>query len=569
MRTRYEQYCMSIMFEICFYKLPGQKGLGGLEYLIDSVTQSEPEREAPWQGLLGRLYMLDRLLEEYVSEFTVESNEHNDHAEATILDEAQNYDRVFSILNFCILLMSHTHSKVSKMARRVFFLLAKLQAHSRTVLKDISDLLDDVNVNIRTHLRRKLWRVAEEYSHLQRDKLDESGIIQFEPDGPVPPCSTPIISESSTPRSTSPVTINGTMAPGHPNITVHNIMMGQLVGSTAPPNSPNQKLKKGKRTCSVHDENLSVDDVNVLERVVAPDVIFRVHSPSYRLSPQGQSSSDLDRSPRIHHRESRVEVADACVATSPRLRQRNVRRSLTTVVVNNDEDNGSVEDNEDEEDQELCEESNQLPHNTSADVKDCCAPDTLKPLLFNDEAAYNTVDESDIHPEGIQIIHKRKNRTPRLKRKQRLSDERSRSTAESKTAVNESSDALNVETSDITVDTELPIDTVDCDATVPSPPHDLVKQSTHTETQTQDTREDAGTQTDDDDLSSTNATINSTHAALYTEDLSDITLSHSGDDKVTFRDEIARASPSHSGHSECSIISIIEYLPFNCLIFML
>jgi hypothetical protein len=217
---------------------------------------------------------------------------------------------------------------------------------------------------------------------------------------------------------------------------------------------------------------------------------------------------------------------------------------LAAIVVENTEDDGNVEDNEDDE-EEFCEdETDQIP----VDEKDCCTqvlPETLEPFVFNEEAAYSTVDDSDTHPEGIQIIHKRKNRTPRLKRKQRLSDERTRAATETKAVEQEKAEVSG--DNDAVSETEVTND-------VPSPRHQLI---THRQsTQTEDMREDAGTQTDDDELSSANATINSTHSALNTEDLSDLALSNSGDDKVTFKEEVASASPKHSGHS--------EYTDLNC-----
>ena len=68
-------------------------------------------------------------------------------------------------------------------------------------MKEISDLLDDMEMNVQVHIKKKLLKQAEEYHVAQQVMGVVSGLSD-----PIPPCSTPEpeVSGSLTPQSGSP-----------------------------------------------------------------------------------------------------------------------------------------------------------------------------------------------------------------------------------------------------------------------------------------------------------------------------------------------------------------------------
>ena len=206
-----------------------------------------------------------------------------------------NYDRVFAVLKFSVPVMNNNHSKVAKMARRVFFMVSRLQAHLRTVFKQINDLLDVQEMNVQVHMKRKLLRVAEEY-HLAQ----QMGAHRDDMDEPIPPFTTPIISASSTPRSSSPVNSAGP----HINVTVHNFVTGNLIipsATPAPPNSPAPKSQQRRQ-----EQEHAADDVHPSSRddheADGASVSGSVssHDPSGPLTPP----------PTPHHRPSTLPISN-------------------------------------------------------------------------------------------------------------------------------------------------------------------------------------------------------------------------------------------------------------------
>lgn len=60
----------------------GNEGLDGLNYVLKCVTEDYDKDSVTWQWLLGRLYVLDRLLEEFPTEFVPRPEEARDAAGA-------------------------------------------------------------------------------------------------------------------------------------------------------------------------------------------------------------------------------------------------------------------------------------------------------------------------------------------------------------------------------------------------------------------------------------------------------------------------------------------------------
>lgn len=129
-----------------------------------------------WQWILGRFCMLERLLEEYCHEFTVILSPLPPDSDAFPSSDwvasSTNYSRAFSVLRFCTFHMSFAHIKVSKMARRVFYCIARLQLPQGLVFERVFSLLQDVDSAIQGHMKRKLYALMEDYRVVQNGKSE-------------------------------------------------------------------------------------------------------------------------------------------------------------------------------------------------------------------------------------------------------------------------------------------------------------------------------------------------------------------------------------------------------------
>ncbi|ELU13287.1 hypothetical protein CAPTEDRAFT_184398 [Capitella teleta] len=240
---------------------PGTFDLGGVCYLLSCICQSFEVTSVQWQWLLGRFYMLDVLLDGNVSEFIIRPQEDGNY---------ENYDRVFTILRFCVPAMNYGHQKVDRMARRVFYLLSKLQVQSTSIFKEIVDeILDDTNIHVQVYMRRKLLKVLSE----SQDGKEADGS----------PFITPIVSAASTPRCNSPVAAS----PPPPSWIPE-----------APPNTPNYKRMKSSHSA----QTLAFSDLDAASAL-------GLNVPCDASTPDAS---------RMHkHSSMVVQVSDAC--TSPTL----------------------------------------------------------------------------------------------------------------------------------------------------------------------------------------------------------------------------------------------------------
>jgi hypothetical protein len=271
---------------------PGNFDLGGVGYLLMCITQEYDTASVQWQWLLGRFYMLDVLMDDNVNEFVIRPNDSSTHGAHFV-----NYERVFSILRFCVPAMTFGHQKVDRMARRVFYILTKLQVHLPSIFKEILDeILDDTNVHVVAHLRRKLLQVLTE-SQKGKESVSEHAS----------PFETPVISATSTPRCNSPVV---------PNSPSHHAPSWM---PEVPPNTPNTK-----RTKTSHAVQTSALAVDTEHEVLAQPLMDEASALSPAMpSPTDASTPDTSRMHK--HSSILVQVSDACIATSPTLPIRGLR----------------------------------------------------------------------------------------------------------------------------------------------------------------------------------------------------------------------------------------------------
>jgi hypothetical protein len=252
--------------------------LGGIDFLIKCIIDNKLDdmpTSVHWQWLLGRLYMLDRLLEEHSSEFEATARVVSSSSVTT--EPRSNHDRSFSVLQFGALHMSFAHAKVAKMVHRVFYNIAALQAQvgGMAVVERICALLHDIDPHVRQHMRYRLQKVAIDYSTAAQtlngsSKYGESNPVVF------------FVSAQTTPSLE--------MLADSSNDVKHTVSVSDVTGSD--------------EVCYMSSDCASEDTAS---NQVTNTVIFRP-VPSIKRDP-----------PDIVSIGGHVQMVDACVATSPSL----------------------------------------------------------------------------------------------------------------------------------------------------------------------------------------------------------------------------------------------------------
>ena len=236
--------------------------MDGLQYVLKCVTEQYEVEQVQWQWLLGRLYVIDRFLEEFPSDFLPQEAEHSGAAAADsdvpdaagaaapgendVNEEAHDCHRLLSVAHFSVKAVCNAHTRIARMARRVFLLSAKLGAHLEGIVKEMEDLLSTIDSASVISVKRKLARIVSDF-HISEKIVQElqhgTGKSRRHKHRVSSPLDTPRDSPVSSPRCTSPVTVLSD-APSDVSIS-----QGGRGIPCCPPNTPiHRKRKKNRRS---------------------------------------------------------------------------------------------------------------------------------------------------------------------------------------------------------------------------------------------------------------------------------------------------------------------------------
>lgn len=165
----------------------GALGLGGIDYLLQCIVESEENSAAiQWQGLLGRLYMLDQLIQERGVDFKATQRIDGSSPAHVTTEPHGCYSRTILVLRFVARHISFPHAKAAKLAHCVFCRAATLQVAvgGMAIVEQACSLLDSVDSHIQMRIRRKLQSVAGDYSS---DKAASSMSAELMPSANVDP----------------------------------------------------------------------------------------------------------------------------------------------------------------------------------------------------------------------------------------------------------------------------------------------------------------------------------------------------------------------------------------------
>lgn len=174
-----------------YFCIAGTLGLGGVQFIVDSVVEDYDPAVVQWQWLLGRLCMLDRLVEEFPLEFTVAASESGDPVD---------WRRSKAIVKFSLKAAQNTHNRISKVAVRVFLITARSAVQNIEVYKQIQNMIQDIVLDhsLLVKLKKKLMLMSEE------NRLLSPAPSVYGGDALLVPASTAIDSPYDTPRTVSP-----------------------------------------------------------------------------------------------------------------------------------------------------------------------------------------------------------------------------------------------------------------------------------------------------------------------------------------------------------------------------
>jgi len=126
-------------------------GLGGVEYLLHIVLEERDLHSVSWQWIMGRLVLLERMIQEIPEDFSLE----NKNAQI-------NFNRLMMIIDFTFQNLSSSHSNVSKTARKVFILAARNTVCDNTTFDQVWDLTGALDRTLQMRIRKQLTSAIEE-----------------------------------------------------------------------------------------------------------------------------------------------------------------------------------------------------------------------------------------------------------------------------------------------------------------------------------------------------------------------------------------------------------------------
>jgi hypothetical protein len=146
----------------------------GVDYILKCILKDYSEHNVHWQWLLGRLYMIDRLIDRYPTHFILRHHGSDQEGEEKI---PGNCDRLLPVLKFALKEVNNTHTKIGKVARRVFIVSVRLTVHVPYIFNQIEGMLSSLDRSLHIRMKRRLSVVANEFTVAQQVAL----MVQREP----------------------------------------------------------------------------------------------------------------------------------------------------------------------------------------------------------------------------------------------------------------------------------------------------------------------------------------------------------------------------------------------------
>ena len=298
-------------------------------FLVDCLTESYEVSDISWQWLLGRLYIVERLVIDFPTEFLPRQRPDGASSESSLElvgakskddeeERPENYDRLLLVAQFSIKAVSNPHARISRVAKRVFLLAARYAAHLENLMTELTKLTDDLDFAHKKSLKKQLEKIVADFQ--LSEQIGRQLHIQNRLNPDDSPDDTPNMTPLSTPRCTSPVTV---MSDAQSEAESSASKMPLIV----PPNTP---IRDRRRHLKDESRPSSFDLVNENEEIV--EEVKMQH-----LSKSLDNLNSDDCRPRSRLAKSPLKSSNRNKKSSSRSRSRTPQRMGPVLETNLDE----------------------------------------------------------------------------------------------------------------------------------------------------------------------------------------------------------------------------------------
>ncbi|XP_077981126.1 mitogen-activated protein kinase kinase kinase 1-like [Glandiceps talaboti] len=231
---------------------PGIVGLGGVKFVMRCIIASSNTGtlSANWQWLLGRLYVIDRLIEEFPQEYSLgpcQDNSDISNSDNVTTPTYANQEFLLSVLKFAMPSISNAHMRVAKFAKRIVVNISRLVVHKSEIFGKVFDMLEDLPSTPGKRMKRRLLGVNEEYQtereralRIEQDEDFAEPLTPFTTPAVTPNFGSPDISPQSTAELDSLVRITRKGLQKHDLFDTH--ITAACEGILTPPLTPKEKF---------------------------------------------------------------------------------------------------------------------------------------------------------------------------------------------------------------------------------------------------------------------------------------------------------------------------------------
>ncbi|XP_030209979.1 mitogen-activated protein kinase kinase kinase 1 [Gadus morhua] len=152
----------------------GSVGVGGVDFVLNCIMGIQTEANN-WQGLLGRLNLIERLLLEFPADFYPHIISGGTSSKQT-QNIVERYQKLLPLLSFALKSIDNSHAMVGKMSRCVFLSAARMVTHVPQVFIKLLDMLSVTSSTHNARMRCRLLAMAEEMDILDQINIDPQSV---------------------------------------------------------------------------------------------------------------------------------------------------------------------------------------------------------------------------------------------------------------------------------------------------------------------------------------------------------------------------------------------------------
>ncbi|XP_072045102.1 mitogen-activated protein kinase kinase kinase 1-like isoform X2 [Amphiura filiformis] len=155
-------------------------GLEALHFVLKCILDMRHVSHLPWQHILGRLNVLEKLVETFSSDIIPSTTQELD----------STHEPLTAVVKFVLSAVTNTHIKVSKVSKRIFAHLCKSIVQMPRVYEDILEIVLRLEPDAARRMERRMQRTLDEYEscrNVEEYDDDETSVTESETTPPPTP----------------------------------------------------------------------------------------------------------------------------------------------------------------------------------------------------------------------------------------------------------------------------------------------------------------------------------------------------------------------------------------------